>query len=338
LVGQSAAEVQPQFPPPAAARHCAPALPLHTEHIAPLAPHALVLVPATQVVPLQQPPLHADCVAPPQLALHVCVDESHACPVGQSAGALQPHAPDTHAWPIALAVQSTQLCIEPPHALAEVPPWHMPFAPQHAPMHGWLALHAVEHRCVVVLHAEPAGQSAVELQPHAPATHCEPMLLPAQSMHAAPLAPQPVAAVPVLQVPLAQQPPWQSAELEHAVEHRCVVALHACPVGQSPATMQPPTVRSAGTDRSGGVTGVAKSSTAERSSPPPPGGELEPPHAEMASSATPPSTRARRMESPSRTNNCIRNGCAPSLRDRGGYPRSRRDGGWRGPLLALAGV
>jgi hypothetical protein len=59
------------------------------EHTPPV-PHAVVLVPATQVPSVaaeQQPPLHA-CVEE-QLVVHACVVVLHACPTAQSLGELQ---------------------------------------------------------------------------------------------------------------------------------------------------------------------------------------------------------------------------------------------------------
>jgi hypothetical protein len=55
-VGQSVAMLQPHTP----AMHAVPAaLPTQLVHAIPLTPHAVPPVPAAQVPPLQQPPLHA---------------------------------------------------------------------------------------------------------------------------------------------------------------------------------------------------------------------------------------------------------------------------------------
>jgi hypothetical protein len=46
---------------------------------------------------------------------------------------------------------------------------------QQPPLHGCVALHAEVHWCRLVSHAIGAGQSALELQPHAPAMHWWPV-------------------------------------------------------------------------------------------------------------------------------------------------------------------
>jgi hypothetical protein len=92
---------------------------------------------------------------------------------------------------------------------------------------------------VVVLQAKFAGQSAGTLQPQAPATQLWPALLAEQSTQAFPLPPQALPAVPDEQTVPAQQPPLQGWLASHCAPHRCVAALHACPVGQSGVALQP---------------------------------------------------------------------------------------------------
>ena len=80
-------------------------------------------------------------------------------------------------------------------------------------------------------------------QPHtlvwAGFAHAEPAGLPVQFVHE-PEAPHAALVVPGAQVPLLQHPPLHVAEVPHAVEHTCVVvALHACPAGQSVEELQP---------------------------------------------------------------------------------------------------
>jgi hypothetical protein len=90
--------------------------PVHAAQAPPFDPHTASALPATQLAPLQQPPLQASPFA--QLVWHWWVLGLQAVPVGQSAARLQPHAPLKHAWPSVDAVQSTQF----------------PAAPQLAPL------------------------------------------------------------------------------------------------------------------------------------------------------------------------------------------------------------
>jgi hypothetical protein len=69
-------------------------VPLQAWHVLPFTPHAALSAPDTQLVPLQQPPLH---VRPPaQEVLQMWLEE-HASPEGQSFALLQPHWPCTQA-------------------------------------------------------------------------------------------------------------------------------------------------------------------------------------------------------------------------------------------------
>jgi hypothetical protein len=197
-------------------------------------------LPAAQLPPEQQPPLHGAVIE----QLLVQLPPLHAVPIGQSAAVAQPHAPATHAWPIALAVQSTHCDCAAPHAVACVPAAQVPFA-QQAPLHGCTDEQLVVHRCVEPLQAASTGQSAAPLQPHAPPftarTQVEPIALPAQLTHIAPVEPHAPFALPLAQVLLApsQQPPLHGCVAEQAIVQACVVVLHDWPNGQSVAALQP---------------------------------------------------------------------------------------------------
>jgi hypothetical protein len=116
----------------------------------------------------------------------------------------------TQPWPAVDDEQSAHAAPDAPHADGAVPGWHIPLA-QQAPLHGWVALHAVTHASVLASHAEPAGQSAALEQPQVPpvcpGTHAEPMLFALQSRQAPPLAPHAVLARPATHEPAWQQPP-----------------------------------------------------------------------------------------------------------------------------------
>jgi hypothetical protein len=115
---------QPQAPPFITATHAAPAAAPHVTQSAPVLPQWSMLVPSTQLVPSQQPPLQAS--PPPQLPLHWCVVGSQAWLCGQSAEVAQPQVPPMHALPVPLVVQSVHATPEGPHAVVLVPGWHMP--------------------------------------------------------------------------------------------------------------------------------------------------------------------------------------------------------------------
>src|SRR5262245_50883817 len=105
-------------------------------------------------------------------------------PLGQSAAALQPQTLARHRWPVLVAVQSTQAPPVGPQAPGELPMLQVP-ARQHPPAQGWLGPQEVVHWCSARLQADPAGQSAVALQPQEPpplvARQSTPRLLTAQS-------------------------------------------------------------------------------------------------------------------------------------------------------------
>jgi hypothetical protein len=154
-------------------------------------------------------------------------------------------------------VQPAQIPPVFPHSSMTVPPTQVPDVPpssnwQHPPAHGTAAEQAVSHVCVPALQTTFVGQSVLAVvHPHvpplAPATHLFPTLAPAHAWQAPPLSPQAVTRSPVWQTPSvppsapSQQPPLQSCVDEHAVVQLCVVALHASPLGQSLATLQPQT-------------------------------------------------------------------------------------------------
>ena len=58
---------------------------------APEAPHELLALPTTHIVPLQQPPMHGWLA--PHMVTHFFDAASHAVPLGQSAAEVHPHAP-----------------------------------------------------------------------------------------------------------------------------------------------------------------------------------------------------------------------------------------------------
>jgi hypothetical protein len=86
---QSLTVVQPHWPPWATGSQTCPCvLPEQPAQAPPLLPHLPGAVPATHVLPAQQPPLH---VSPPAHdGEHAWVDGLHACPAGQSANVAQP--------------------------------------------------------------------------------------------------------------------------------------------------------------------------------------------------------------------------------------------------------
>jgi hypothetical protein len=215
-LGQSLDELHPQLPPEPPTTHAAPMLePVQSWQLPPLAPQVGLLVPATQLPPEQQPPLHG-CIDEHEL-VHLCVDPSHACPLGQSLAELQPHVPATQAFsePIVQSVQAPPVLPHTPAALpmTQVPPLQQP------PLHSCVDEHEVVHWCLDVSHAWPDGQSVAELQPHPPLTHAWPLPLIVQSAQDAPALPQVAAVPPALQVPLLQQPPLHSCVDEHEVVH-----------------------------------------------------------------------------------------------------------------------
>jgi hypothetical protein len=103
---------------------------------------------ATQVLPLQQPPLQALSPKPPHDVPHLKL--LHACPIGQSVApvhpqvftnmrqllpygeleqpppVVQPQLLLLQAVPLGLFVQSTHVAPEAPHVVVVPLPWHVP--------------------------------------------------------------------------------------------------------------------------------------------------------------------------------------------------------------------
>jgi hypothetical protein len=87
--------------------------------------------------------------------------------------------------------------------------------------------------------AQVPSPAAPHADVHAPAAP-QVGVSPPQTLHVAPFVPQAPFASPVAHVPALQHPPLQPVVPEpHALEHACVVALHASPDGQSVALPQP---------------------------------------------------------------------------------------------------
>jgi len=156
----------------------------------------------------------------PHTVPHVDVARSHASSAGQSVGPLHPQTPPTHADPAALAAQLVHVG---PHPSV----------------------------CVSATHALPTQQVAV---PHAPSPACPHAAVhvpvaphvgvpPAHVAHAAPELPHaPLPSPPTHWPPVgSQHPPLHavSAAPPQAVPHVCVVVLHAWPLAQSVAALQP---------------------------------------------------------------------------------------------------
>ncbi len=181
----------------------------------------------------------------------------HALPPEQLPLEVQPHLPPpvvvTHRSPTLLPAQLVHDPPEAPHASGAVPAWHVPAPPsssaQQPVLQGWLALHALVHVWVVVLHDSLTGQSVGPLHPHAPTgpepeiTHAEPtVVLPAQLVHVVPAAPHSVCDSVVSHVPLVaalQQVPLQGWLDEHDEVQRWVARSHAWPTAQPLDAEQP---------------------------------------------------------------------------------------------------
>jgi hypothetical protein len=117
---------------------------------------------------------------------------------------------------------------------------------QHPVGHGCDALH-VKLQMPLLHPCAPGPQSPTALQPHWPppvtASQTCPCVLPAQALQVPPLLPHCALVVPATHLPAdEQQPPLQGCAPLHAVVHRCVVASHALPAGQSATELQPQNV------------------------------------------------------------------------------------------------
>jgi hypothetical protein len=203
----------------------------------PIAPQALAAVPATQLVPSQQPPLQAR--PPTQLDWQVCVVVLHACIDGQSVAALQPQLPPARqAWPSGLALQSLQLLPVAPHLVCVVPPTQL-VPSQQPPLQVSPPRQLTAQVLVPGLQACPAGQSADETQPQPPETQAWPDGSLVQSTHR-PEVPQLVLVLPAWQVlPLPQQLPEQGMVPLQAVVQACATVSQELPPPQSPEPLQP---------------------------------------------------------------------------------------------------
>lgn len=241
-------EVQVQVPAPLHAG----AVPEHDRQRPLVIPHAeseAVPVPAEHCPFPQHPPLHVPVQAVPHAPL------THASFAGHWLSALQPQV-SFERQAGALPAQVAHVPPAEPHPVAAVPPTHVPDVAggviwQHPPAHGALAEHAVS-QAWDELHVTSAGQSVfADRQPHAPpkplasATHAVPTLAPAQFVHTPPLSPHAAGVRPAAQVPSVppsastQHPLLHACDVLHAVVHEFVVTSHACPVGQSVATLHP---------------------------------------------------------------------------------------------------
>jgi hypothetical protein len=165
--GQSVIELHPHDEP---ASHTWPVAETVQSLHAPDAPHASFAAPATHAPPdEQQPPLHP-VVPAPHVAEHAWVVVLHACPEGQSAGALHPHTLlARHAWPAPLIVQSEHTVPLPPHCPGLVPDWHVPeLAPEQHPVGQGCAAPQTKTQIPPEHPRAPGPQSLTVVQPHWP--------------------------------------------------------------------------------------------------------------------------------------------------------------------------
>jgi hypothetical protein len=140
-------------------------------------PHAVSAVPVwhiPNVAPAQQPPLHSVTFGALQPVVQILIAASRQAwpavsPVaaGQSPADVHPQWPLTQALPDGFDASQTVHVGPVAHALASVPGWQRPSAPQQAALQfEWLASpHALSHCPVVVLHAVTSGQSSALVQP-----------------------------------------------------------------------------------------------------------------------------------------------------------------------------
>jgi hypothetical protein len=253
-----------QLPPPhAGATVHAPATQL-VAHWMPPAPHAPSCVPGAHVELTQQPPLHV-VLTPSQLLVHWCTLVLHAWLAGHAAEAVHPQVPPKQPCE---APHAEQVPPSLPHADVPAPATQAP-AEQQPPLHGAEALHALEH--VPPLHASPAGQSLVALQPHAPpGLHTRPAvdvvqsafvehphvclmhwLLPVHALHAAPFVPHEALVVPLSHVwDEVQQPVGQLA------------GVHCAPPSPGASTLGPSARASGGELAASGDVAASSASAA----------------------------------------------------------------------------
>jgi hypothetical protein len=176
--------------------------------------------------------------------VHAWVFVSQAIPIGQSLDVWHPHAPPFDVYAHALApagfvLQSVHAAPSSPHAVFDVPPWQVPVAPQHPPLHGCVGEHALVHLCVARSHARNVPQSAAVLHPHAPAAvHADPSGDLEQSVHV-PDAPHALASLPPWHTPAGEQQPAAHACVAQLLPQRRVTGSQTSPAGQSAVVEQP---------------------------------------------------------------------------------------------------
>jgi hypothetical protein len=237
--GQSAATLQPQLAPEMQR------WPLgfdeqSTQAVPPL-PQVPSPVPRLHVPAAQQPPLQFWPL--PQLVVQVPV-AAQARFALQSLEVLQPQAPPSakglHTLPTTAPLHDVHTAPPAPQAVVPRPLTHTPETePVQQPwLHGCVALHAVVHTCAA-LQAMKLGQSAVELQPHAPATQAWPLPFDEQSTHRLPPLPQTVGTLPVLQLVPVQQPPHDVVLQTQLPPEHCWPTAH----GLLPPHLQLPLVQ-----------------------------------------------------------------------------------------------
>jgi hypothetical protein len=209
--------------PPVTGTHAVPvALPAQLVHEADPVLQAAVVLPATQLLAGPQQPLPHGWLAL-HAPVHVPVAVLHAPPPGQSLDEEQPQvAPERHAVPAGLPVQSVR------HALPDVPQclppiaWHLSVWSQQKPVpHGSLP---------PTLHVEV----------HAPARHVG--VPPLHALQALPSAPHAPGFVPSTQVVPAQHPPLHAVcdASPHVNSQTWVVVLHDRPAAQSVTPLHGP--------------------------------------------------------------------------------------------------
>jgi hypothetical protein len=241
IAGQSALVRHPQLP---LTQACPKMLLVQSAHVAPQAfgPNGR----QESVNGEQQPPLQLP--KPTGLSQNDWQEPLlQEVPLGQSAAVKQPQPFEVHAWPFGLEVQSVQVPLKVPHAVALVPAWQVLELPQQVETQP--LPHAVWQRCVVVVShvvgGNVVGHCAGEVQPQkppvVPAMHVVPMLLLVQSRQRSPFAPHAVVLLPTTQigddVEVSQQPPLHVEPVPQLFEH--APPKHACPTGQSLACVQP---------------------------------------------------------------------------------------------------
>jgi hypothetical protein len=203
---------------------------LHVTQTSPLEPHAVRVLPATQVLLLlQQPPLQG--LVPLQAELQTWL--LHASSVGQSVSVLQPQTwLLKQTWPRPLVVQLAQATPPVPQAVLLVP------ATQVVPLQQPVGQLVASQTQAPFTQCWPAAQAELLVpQTHAPLVQLSAVI--PQATQTRPLEPHAVTVLPATQVPLEQQPPLQGLVVLHAEVQ--VPLLQASSVGQSVSELQPQT-------------------------------------------------------------------------------------------------